>query len=983
FSLTGSATSLGELCEWDGGGVRTSHQEFGGRVTQMDSPGGTHYHSTHVAGTLIGAGVVSSAKGMSYQGTLAAYEWTNDDSEMASAAAAGMNVSNHSYGYGTGWSYSSSSGDWYWYGDVNISAVEDYGFGFYSVEAEAWDQIAYDAPYYTICKSAGNDRNDYPGAGAGHYYWDDGSGWTWSTATRDPDGGTDGYDCISWNGTAKNILSVGAVNDIPGGWTQPSDVVMSSFSGWGPTDDGRIKPDLCANGISLYSSMDGNDTDYYSLSGTSMSSPNLAGSLNLLIRHFEATHVGATPLASTMKAVLIQTADEAGPDPGPDYMFGWGLMNTLGAAELIQDDSTTPGYIHEESLANGATDEYYIASDGLEPIRVSLAWTDPPGTPPSPSLNPTTSNLVNDLDLRIERVATSTVYEPYVLNPSSPSSAATTGDNYRDNSEQVYIESPASGQYLVSVTHKGTLLSNQDYSLVLSLLPGTTDTEDPVVTVNQPNGGENWAVDSFFDIMWTATDNIGVTSIDILLSSDGGATYPHTIAMGEANDGIFNWPVDGAPTTQARVKVIAHDAAANVGADESDADFEIADGEAPLVTVIQPNGGENWAVDSFFDIMWTATDNIGVTSIDILLSSDGGATFPTTIATGEANDGIFNWLVDVAPTTQARVKVIAHDAAANVGEDISDADFTIYDGEGPLVTVIQPNGGENWAVDSFFDIMWTATDNIGVTSIDILLSSDGGATYPHTIAMGEANDGIFNWLVDGASTTQARVKVIAHDAAANVGEDDSDADFEITDGEAPLVTVIQPNGGEVWDIDSFFDIMWTATDNIGVTSIDILLSSDGGATYPYTIATGEANDGTYPWHITQSATTTARIKVVAYDAGANSGEDMSDADFELYDPASGVDITGDVPLSAVITGNSPNPFAETTEIRFGIPVDGHARLAVYDVSGREVDLLLDRVLPAGYHSVNWRNSDKLSMGLYFVKLRTGAEEVTHKAVLSR
>ena len=280
FSLTGSATTLGELGEWDGGGVRTSHQEFGGRVTQMDSPGGTHYHSTHVAGTLIGEGVVSSAKGMSYQATLAAYDWNSDESEMASAAASGMHVSNHSYGYGTGWYYSSSSGDWYWYGDISVSTVEDYGFGFYSSEAETWDEIAYDAPYYTICKSAGNDRNDYPGAGVGHYYYD--GGWTWSTESRDPDGGFDGYDCISWNGTAKNILSVGAVNDIPGGWTDPSDVVMSSFSGWGPTDDGRIKPDICANGVSLYSTMDGNDTDYYSLSGTSMSSPNLAGSLNSL-----------------------------------------------------------------------------------------------------------------------------------------------------------------------------------------------------------------------------------------------------------------------------------------------------------------------------------------------------------------------------------------------------------------------------------------------------------------------------------------------------------------------------------------------------------------------------------------------------------------------------------------------------------------------------------------------------------------------------
>jgi hypothetical protein len=562
-------------------------------------------------------------------------------------------------------------------------------------------------------------------------------------------------------------------------------------------------------------------------------------------------------------------------------MFGWGLMNTLGAAELIQDDATTPGYIHEETLANGATDEYYITSDGLEPIRVSLAWTDPPGTPPAPSLNPTTSNLVNDLDLRLERVATSTVYQPYILNPSSPSSAATTGDNFRDNSEQIYLQSPAAGTYVVRVTHKGTLASGQAYSLVMSSPEGTTDTEDPVVTVVQPNGGEYWPMDTLVEIFWNATDNVGVTSIDILLSSDGGGTYPHTIATGEANDGVFLWLVDVATTTQARVKVIAYDAAMNSGEDESDGDFEIYDGTPPLVTVVQPNGGESLAIDSFFDITWNATDNIGVTSVDFLLSTDGGATYPDTISTGEANDGIFNWLVDVAPTTQARIMVQAHDAAANTGSDQSDADFIIYDDEPPVVTVIQPNGGEVWDIDSFFDIMWDATDDVGVTSIDILLSSDGGATYPDTIAMGEPNDGVFSWLIDVAATTQARVRVLAHDAGSNIGSDESDGDFEI------------------------------------------------------------------------------------------------------YDPAAGVDIVGDVPLSAVITGNSPNPFAGTTEIRFGIPADGRARMAVYDVGGREVDLLIDEVLPAGYHSVSWRNGDNLSMGLYFIKLRTGAEVVTHKAVVSR
>ncbi|MGD8628013.1 MAG: M6 family metalloprotease domain-containing protein, partial [bacterium] len=259
----------------------------------------------------------------------------------------------------------------------------------------------------------------------------------------------------------------------------------------------------------------------------------------------------------------------------------------------------------------------------------------------------------------------------------------------------------------------------------------------------------------------------------------------------------------------------------------------------------------------------------------------------------------------------------------------------------PSVTVNQPDGGESWAIDSFFDVMWTATDDVGVTSIDILLSSDGGATYPHTIATGEANDGIFSWLVDVAPTTQARVKVIAYDAAMNSGEDESNGNFTIFDGEAPQVTVIAPNGGEVWDIDSFFDIMWDATDNIGVTSIDIQLSSDGGASYPHTIATGEANDGVFNWHVDVASTAQARVKVIAHDAAANTGEDVSDADFELYDPLSGVSTDGTKPGRVIIAEATPNPFSKHTSIRFGIPADGHATLEAYDVTGRQVATLAD------------------------------------------
>lgn len=97
----------------------------------------------------------------------------------------------------------------------------------------------------------------------------------------------------------------------------------------------------------------------------------------------------------------------------------------------------------------------------------------------------------------------------------------------------------------------------------------------------------------------------------------------------------------------------------------------------------------------------------------------------------------------------------------------------------PSVTVISPNGGENWAAFSVQAILWNATDNVGVTSIDIFYSSNGiGGPY-NSISSGEANDGIYLWNIPGDTTDIAFIKIIAHDAASNTAEDLSDGSFRI------------------------------------------------------------------------------------------------------------------------------------------------------------------------------------------------------------
>jgi peptide deformylase len=483
LSLSGSGITLGI---WDEARVRTTHQEFtSSRATQQDSPSGFSSHSTHVGGTMIAAGVNSSAKGMSYAANLNCYDWNSDQSEMRSAAASGLKVSNHSYGYITGWI---RDGYWYWYGDVDVSSSEDAEFGYYSYLSEDVDDIAYDYPNYLICVSAGNDRGEGPSAGTGHYYFDDYGNEVWSTATREKDGGNDGYDCLSHMGVAKNLLVVGAVNDITSGYSTPSNVVMTSFSSWGPTDDGRIKPDIVANGYALFSSLATSNTSYQYYSGTSMACPNTSGALGLLLEHHEDLHgSSATMKSATLKGIVIHTAHEAGSNDGPDYKFGWGLLNIEGAADLMTTNANrSEDYdIQELTLSSSETEEITGYSDGSAPIKVTICWTDPAASPSTLSLNSRTSKLINDLDLRITR--SSNTYYPYKLSYSNPGNAATTGDNDVDNVEQVYIESPSAGTYTISINHEGSLSGgSQNFSVIIS---GLEPVSEPIVS-SQPEDSQ-------------------------------------------------------------------------------------------------------------------------------------------------------------------------------------------------------------------------------------------------------------------------------------------------------------------------------------------------------------------------------------------------------------------------------------------------------------------------------------------------------------
>lgn len=484
---------------WDGGGVRTTHQEFGGRVIIQDG-GALADHSTHVAGTIAAAGTAGAALGMAPSVRVDSYEWTSDAAEMASrgmAAPAQTNnlpLSNHSYGPITGWVWGNFAGPvgWYWIGTWGDDEAE--GFGQYDLEARTWDQTAAGAPYYLIFKSAGNDRGDGPpDSGETFYYYNH----VWRQKAyvpgADPPGDAwdnGGFDTIATYGTAKNIMTVGSVADaVAGGVRSPASGAMSYFSCWGPADDGRIKPDIVANGEGLYSSLAGGDAAYDVYSGTSMATPNACGSAALLVEYWRQLSGGGAPRSSTLKALILHTADDLG-TAGPDYSYGWGLMNTKAAADVLGAHfaGIPLGRITESSLTSAVQARTNLVQwDGSSPLRATLCWTDPAGTART-TLDNTNRCLVNDLDLRILSPDGTTNF-PFVLSRTNPAAPATTGDNNVDNVEQVLVAAPPlPGIYSVIVAMGGALSGGtQVYSLVLSGITTNSISTADLVVAGQPS----------------------------------------------------------------------------------------------------------------------------------------------------------------------------------------------------------------------------------------------------------------------------------------------------------------------------------------------------------------------------------------------------------------------------------------------------------------------------------------------------------------
>ncbi len=261
------------------------------------------------------------------------------------------------------------------------------------------------------------------------------------------------YNSTPRPSTAKNVITVGAV---------PSDNIQAStcFSSWGPTDDGRLKPEIVAPGDEG-SCATGSGIEYYLTpftlnsnenSGTSFSAPQVSGAIALMQQQTKCTFDNKPLLPSTLKAILVHTTTDVN-TTGPDYRTGYGLLNVTGAV-----DAVIYRKFREDNLSSiTETDKWNFTIISGEPnTKVTLTWDDPKG-----------SGLKNDLDLTLISPS-GTHHHSWYLNPNNPSNSAQSNKgDHLNNVEQIVVNNPETGEWTIVVNSSAAItFPPQQYSLV-------------------------------------------------------------------------------------------------------------------------------------------------------------------------------------------------------------------------------------------------------------------------------------------------------------------------------------------------------------------------------------------------------------------------------------------------------------------------------------------------------------------------------------
>lgn len=483
YGLTGEGVVM-QISEFNS--YPQGHLDFIDRSVLGQTQSFSNYHSTHVTGIAAGAGLIDERyKGYAPKARFFSVgPFTPSEANILSY---GIDLANHSYGAGVGC--------------ASLSRVN-------STNSSWLEKMALDFPHLLNVYAAGN----YGGNQCDLY--------------------PPGYNTIDVNSqTSKAVLTVGSAD--PSG-------LLAAYSSKGPVYGGRLKPEVIAPGSLIWSTVPNNS--YYTNNGTSMAAPAATGGLALLYQRYGQLHSGEKPGNALMKALLCNTATDKGP-VGPDYGYGFGLMNLSRAIQVLDAGA----YFNDSVTQEEVKGKNITVPAGTAQLKVMLYWNDRPGSPLTRKL------IINDLDLKVTTPQATTIL-PYILDtiPSLVANAATRGEDHLNNMEQVVIDHPQAGIYGIHV--KGFEVmegSEQNYYVVYDVVPDA-------VQFTYPSAGQALVPGETVKLQW---DNWGgqATALKLEFSADSGATWQTVHSAIAAGSNGYEWTVPQVATARALFRLTRND----------------------------------------------------------------------------------------------------------------------------------------------------------------------------------------------------------------------------------------------------------------------------------------------------------------------------------------------------------------------------------------------------------------------------------------
>lgn len=801
----------------DTGSLATLHPDLKNRIAGTSAWGRSgdwsdpHGHGTHVAGSAVGDGTTSAGK---YAG---AAPGAKVYFQSILTADFGLNIPNEDVSVLLDEAYQKGarihSDSW--------GASYEGGHAPYDSWAAQLDTYTWSHRDFTVLFAAGNDGTE--GEVTANGYW-----------------------TISTPANAKNGITIGATENVrpelPQNYRSMADNAndLAWFSSKGPTNDGRIKPDLVAPGTWILSTKsalasDGEfwavqDVNYAYMGGTSMATPLSAGAAAIVRQYYTEKKNIASPSSALIKATLINGAQDTGWGWGSPEQ-GWGRIDLKNS--LYPSARTTLFKDEADPIAFNDTHEYAITVESGDIFKATLVWNDYPAMPNA------SYALINDLDLFVE-APDGTWYAGNCFNAAGDDMLTVDDANcYGDavnNVENVYLKAPVAGTYHVYVNGYDVPSGSQPYALVIS---GKSDTVAPNLTVNGLSDGYRTGT---VTVTADATDDgVGMDRVEYLVN--GQKRFSSSVSP-------YTWTWDTTKLSGAQtVTVKAYDRNNNVATQT----FQVTiDNLPPVITSMSPRDGA--LVRGNVPLIVNVSDNIQIDRVEFFLDD---AAQPA--HTAAAAPWTFAWETTEADNGPHTVKVIVYDKAG-----LTDTETINVKVDSTAPTISLPDVPEVGAkLRPGFVVAPVVADNLAVAKVEFLLDgkvklTDTKAPYEYTLP---------------SLTDSHELLVRATDTAGNVTELLRSISV---DGKAPTgVSMTGIASGKTYA--DTVSITVTATDNLEFGRVEFWLDKENRTelfTEPQAQAAGFlavsiTDDWTRNFDTTKVDDGSHSLQAVVYDAHGN------------------------------------------------------------------------------------------------------------------